>query len=97
MTKDALSPDAVKLLNLLRSNSDGFENTLDIYRLVYERREHFQHYYKHSGVTIFGDLVLCPVLRWDLEVLMQLKVLEISEGGLKINQEKLNELIERLR
>ncbi len=94
---EALSPDAPDLLRLLQSNPNGFKNTLDIYRLVYERRERFQHYYKHSGLTIFGDLVLCPVLRWDLEVLIQLKVLEIGEDSLKINQEKLNELIERLR
>ncbi|RLI44524.1 hypothetical protein DRO69_07175 [Candidatus Bathyarchaeota archaeon] len=97
MGKDLLSPDGAGLLNFLRSNHRRYRDTLDIFRDVYKNRERFHHYYRHSGVTVFRDILLCPLLRWDLEVLMQLKVIEKDGEKLKINPEKLNQLIRSLK
>jgi len=97
MSKGLLSPDGVKLLDFLRSKGRAYRDTLDIYRDVYTNRSQFRHYYKRSGATIFGDVWLCPLLRQDLEVLLQLKVIEPTNAGLKVNYGKLHKLIRMLK
>jgi len=96
MVRDLLSLDGVRLLKFLCSSSREYKDMLDVFRDVYENRDRFQHYYRHSGVTVFRDILLCPLLRWDLEVLTQLKVIEKTEEKLKINLEKLKQLLKTL-